>query len=68
MLYQLEPVISAEIMELHYTKHHNTYVTNLNVASEKLADAQAKGDVSTVISLQSALKFNGNSNCRVLLK
>ena len=39
----LEPVISAEIMTLHHSKHHNTYVTNLNVAEEKLSDAVAKG-------------------------
>jgi len=38
----LEPVISAEIMQLHHSKHHATYVTNLNVAEEKLAEAQAK--------------------------
>ena len=31
----LEPVISAEIMELHHKKHHNAYVTNLNKALEK---------------------------------
>ena len=31
----LEPVISAEIMELHYTKHHKAYVSNLNKALEK---------------------------------
>ena len=48
----LEPVISAEIMQLHHSKHHNTYVTNLNVAQEKLAEAVAKSDVSTAISLQ----------------
>ncbi len=28
----LEPVISAEIMTLHYTKHHQGYVNNLNAA------------------------------------
>ena len=39
----LEPVISAEIMQLHHTKHHQTYVNNYNVALEKLADAVAKG-------------------------
>jgi superoxide dismutase, Fe-Mn family len=55
----LEPVISAEIMQIHYTKHHNTYVTNLNVAMEKLSEAEHKGDVSAVIGLQSAIKFNG---------
>jgi Fe-Mn family superoxide dismutase len=45
----LEPVISAEIMQIHHTKHHATYVNNLNVAEEKLADAVAKSDVSAVI-------------------
>eukprot|EP00804_Cyclotella_cryptica_P025430 CCRYP_017188-RB/>CCRYP_017188-RB protein AED:0.06 eAED:0.06 QI:316/1/1/1/0/0/4/1508/150 len=30
----LQPAISAETMELHHSKHHNTYVTNLNVALE----------------------------------
>ena len=39
----LEPTISAEIMQLHHQKHHATYVNNLNVAEEKLAEAQAKG-------------------------
>lgn len=31
----LEPYIDAETMEIHYTKHHNTYVQNLNKAMEK---------------------------------
>ena len=39
----LEPVISAEIMQLHHSKHHQTYVNNYNVASEKLSEAIAKG-------------------------
>jgi len=54
----LEPVISAEIMQLHHSKHHATYVNNLNVAEEKLNDAVAKSDVSSVIGLHGALKFN----------
>merc|ERR1712037_97073 len=29
----LEPYISADIMELHHSKHHATYVNNLNVAN-----------------------------------
>nr|XP_027237043.1 superoxide dismutase [Mn], mitochondrial-like [Penaeus vannamei]AKM12646.1 mitochondrial MnSOD [Penaeus vannamei] len=58
----LEPVICAEIMQLHHSKHHQTYVNNLNVAEEKLAEAQAKGDVNTVISLAPALKFNGGGH------
>jgi len=58
----LEPVISAEIMQLHHAKHHQAYVNNLNVAEEKLAEAHAKGDVSTLIGLAPALKFNGGGH------
>lgn len=31
----LEPHIDAQTMELHYSKHHQTYVTKLNEALEK---------------------------------
>ncbi len=58
----LEPVISAEIMNLHYTKHHQTYVTNLNKALEQYADAESKKDLGTMIALESAIKFNGGGN------
>jgi len=49
-------------MQLHHSKHHATYVNNLNVAEEKCAEAAAKGDISTVISLASPLKFNGGGH------
>jgi len=58
----LEPVISAEIMELHYTKHHKGYVTNLNAALEKYHEAEAKNAIAQMIALQSALKFNGGGH------
>ncbi|KAL0821601.1 hypothetical protein ABMA28_005052 [Loxostege sticticalis] len=58
----LEPVISREIMNLHHSKHHATYVNNLNAAEEKLAQAQSKGDIETVINLAPALKFNGGGH------
>lgn len=58
----LEPVISAEIMMLHYTKHHQTYVNNLNKALEQYEEAQQKEDISTMIALQSAIKFNGGGH------
>ena len=58
----LEPVISAQIMELHYSKHHKGYVTNLNAALEKYHEAETKNDVASMIALQSAIKFNGGGH------
>jgi Fe-Mn family superoxide dismutase len=58
----LEPVISAEIMELHYAKHHKAYVTNLNTALEKYHEAETKNDVPQMIALQSGIKFNGGGH------
>ncbi|ORZ39258.1 Manganese/iron superoxide dismutase [Catenaria anguillulae PL171] len=58
----LEPVVSAEIMKLHHSKHHQAYVTNLNVAEEKFAEAQVKKDIASQIALQPALKFNGGGH------
>jgi len=31
----LEPTIDAMTMEIHHSKHHNAYVSNLNAALEK---------------------------------
>ena len=36
----LAPHISGEIMELHHSKHHATYVKGLNTALEKLEEAR----------------------------
>lgn len=58
----LEPVISAEIMQIHHSKHHNAYVTNYNLAVTKLEEAVTKGDTSSIISLQQAIKFNGGGH------
>lgn len=38
----LEPHIDARTMEIHHTKHHQTYVTNLNAALETAPDLAAK--------------------------
>lgn len=54
--------ISKTIMEIHHTKHHNTYVTNLNAALQKLDTAVSTSDVNTIIALQPALKFNGGGH------
>ncbi|XP_052808714.1 superoxide dismutase [Mn], mitochondrial-like isoform X1 [Mya arenaria] len=58
----LAPVVSADIMEIHHKKHHATYVNNLNATEEKLAAAVAENNVSQIISLQPALKFNGGGH------
>lgn len=47
----LEPYISADIMKLHHSKHHQTYVNNLNVAEEKLAEAMEKSKRMTQVLL-----------------
>ena len=36
----LEPTIDAQTMELHYSKHHQGYVNNLNAALQKHPDVQ----------------------------
>ncbi len=58
----LEPVISKEIMTLHYSKHHAAYVANYNAALEKYKDAEKKGDLAEMIALQPAIRFNGGGH------
>lgn len=38
----LEPHIDARTMEIHHSKHHNAYVTNVNAALEGHADLASK--------------------------
>jgi superoxide dismutase, Fe-Mn family len=54
----LEPHISAEIMELHHDKHHKGYVEKANETAEKLDAARGKADFSGIASLERALAFN----------
>ncbi len=58
----LEPVISKEIMNLHYNKHHKAYVDNLNKALEQYEKLQAESDIAAQIALQAAIKFNGGGH------
>ena len=54
----LAPHISASIMELHHSKHHQAYVTGANTALAQLADARDKGDFTWVNKLEKDLAFN----------
>lgn len=54
---QLEPYISGEINEIHYTKHHKAYVDGYNNATEILALAEADGRVDDVYAQLQNLKF-----------
>lgn len=59
---ELEPVISGTIMQLHHSKHHAAYVTNLNLATTKLEEALHKNDVNGIVAAQQAIKFNGGGH------
>lgn len=58
----LEPVISADIMKLHHTKHHQAYVNNLNAALENYKKAEEKNDLQTMIALEPQIRFNGGGH------
>ncbi|KIV97788.1 hypothetical protein PV10_01496 [Exophiala mesophila] len=58
----LEPAISGKIMELHHSKHHQTYVNSYNDATEQFAAAEASNDVQTKITLTPALVFHGGGH------
>jgi Fe-Mn family superoxide dismutase len=47
----LAPFISADIQQLHHSKHHQAYVDNLNKALEKYPDWQEKSIEEIIMSL-----------------
>lgn len=60
----LEPHIDAQTMEIHHGKHHNAYVTNLNIALEgnaELADLSLV-DLQAKIADVPALRNNGGGH------
>ena len=52
----LEPHFDKETMNIHHTKHHNTYITNLNVALEGHAELADKSVEELVANLNEVLK------------
>jgi len=54
----LAPHISGKIMELHHSKHHQTYVKGANTALEQMAEARDKNQLATVNLLAKNLAFN----------
>ena len=57
----LEPHIDAKTMEIHHTKHHNAYTTNLNAAIEG-TDLEGKTIENILLNLDTtnaALRNNG---------
>lgn len=58
----LEPILSRELVEIHYSKHHAGYVTNLNKAMAQLEIAEKKEDLDQQIALHALIKFNGGGH------
>jgi superoxide dismutase, Fe-Mn family len=65
----LEPHIDARTMEIHHTKHHQTYVNNLNAAIEKAPELQGKslddlmrGVNSVPEAVKTAVRNNGGGH------
>jgi len=64
----LEPNIDAQTMEIHYTKHHQTYINNLNAALEganlpKPAVEQLIADIDKLPeSVRAAVRNNGGGH------
>src|SRR5438874_13307490 len=49
----LEPHIEAKTMEIHYTKHHQAYIDNLNKAIKGKADLEKKSVEDLISDLKS---------------
>jgi len=67
----LEPHIAAEIMELHHSKHHATYVAGANTALDALEKAREEGtnpDQIRALSKNLAFNLGGHTNHSIFWK
>jgi superoxide dismutase, Fe-Mn family len=60
----LEPHIDAQTMEIHYTKHHQAYVTNLNnaVAGTEVADKSLEDIIKSVDKYSPVVRNNAGGH------
>jgi len=54
----LEPAYSAELLEIHYSAHHQAYVDGINRTLETLAEVRGKGDFARINQLEKDLAFH----------
>lgn len=54
----LAPHISAQIMELHHSKHHQAYVDGANNALAQMAEARETGNFGAINKLEKDLAFH----------
>jgi superoxide dismutase, Fe-Mn family len=55
---ELEPNLSAKILQLHHDKHHAAYVNGANETLEKLADARKNENFAAINQLEKSLAFH----------
>ncbi len=58
----LEPFIDREIMRLHHTIHHQTYVDGLNKAEMKMKEARDKDDYDLLKHWEREAAFHGSGH------
>src|SRR3954454_23546578 len=56
--YAFEPVLSSEMVDLHYNSHHAGYVKGANKAVADLAEARSSGHFESIVQLERDLAFN----------
>jgi superoxide dismutase, Fe-Mn family len=58
----LEPAYDAKTLQLHYQKHHSSYVETLNTTLGRIEDARKNGDFSEIKPLSREMSFAGSGH------